>query len=211
MNAAMDALDRAFTDNIDIDVTSGNVTVTTEEYQKNIVFNVIGATTAGRTVTLPTTVKRLFVVVSQVSDATEVIEIINGTASVFIPPRTTKLLWTDGTTNSLVEIMASTDIGVLPDVTASTYSFIAEDVNGYRPFNSGSAQTATIEPDSTTDLRIGSILNMEQKGAGVLTVAAGAGVTLNSSGGGLTALNQFSVISAIKTAADTWTVYGALA
>jgi hypothetical protein len=65
------------------------------------------------------------------------------------------------------------------------------------------AATVTVPPDSALALANGTILEIEQKGAGAVTVAAGAGVTLN---GTLSTAAQYQLLRLRKTAANRWLV-----
>lgn len=59
---------------------------------------------------------------------------------------------------------------------------------------------------------IGSLINVTQVGAGIATVAAAAGVSLNGVPGGSVALGgQWSGVALVKRGADAWIIQGALA
>jgi len=75
-------------------------------------------------------------------------------------------------------------------------------------------KTVTIAPDSTlTSAAVGSAITFLNTGAGLLTFAAGSGVTIASAGAAPTAptlaVNKSCV--AIRTAANTWYIIGAIA
>jgi hypothetical protein len=77
-----------------------------------------------------------------------------------------------------------------------------------------STKTVTIAPDSTlTSAAVGSAITFLNTGAGNLTFAAGSGVTITSGGATSTApvLGQYKSCVAIRTAANAWTVVGAIA
>lgn len=84
------------------------------------------------------------------------------------------------------------------------------DAGRYIRFSNGSAVTFTIPPNSDVAFPIGTVIEFEQAGAGAVTVAAGAGVTLNSRGADLTLAGQYAVGGVKKVATDTWTVWGDL-
>lgn len=75
--------------------------------------------------------------------------------------------------------------------------------------NSASAVAVTIPPDSTVNYPVGTTLDIIQTGAGQVTIAAGAGVTINATPG-LKLRTQWSSVTLLKRAADTWLVYGDL-
>jgi uncharacterized MnhB-related membrane protein len=75
-------------------------------------------------------------------------------------------------------------------------------------------KTVTIAPDSTlTEAAIGTAITFLNSGAGLLTFAAGSGVTITSAGAAPTAptLAQYKSAVAIRTAANAWTIVGAVA
>lgn len=88
------------------------------------------------------------------------------------------------------------------EVTAASYTFVADDSGKVTYFNSASAQTATIPPNSSVAYPVGTELPIVQWGAGVVTVAPGSGVTLEPSGD--LALTQHTMRVAHKKATDTW-------
>jgi uncharacterized MnhB-related membrane protein len=76
-----------------------------------------------------------------------------------------------------------------------------------------STKTVTIAPDSTlTAAAVGSAITFLNTGAGDLTFAAGSGVTITSVGATPAApkLNQYKSCVAIRTAANAWTIVGAI-
>jgi uncharacterized MnhB-related membrane protein len=77
-----------------------------------------------------------------------------------------------------------------------------------------STKTVTIAPDSTlTSAAVGSAITFLNTGAGLLTFAAGSGVTIASAGAAPTAptLAQYKSCVAVRTAANTWVITGAIA
>jgi hypothetical protein len=85
---------------------------------------------------------------------------------------------------------------------------IGDEQGAYLNFTSASAVTLTVAPDSTTNFQIGSVITFEQNGAGKVTVAAGAGVTINGVGTGTTA--QYAIGVLVKKAPNTWTLGGSV-
>jgi len=75
--------------------------------------------------------------------------------------------------------------------------------------DSTSATTITIPPDSSLNLPVGSSLDIIQINTGEVTIAAGAGVTVNSTPG-LKLRTRWSSCTLLKRAANTWIVYGDL-
>lgn len=100
-----------------------------------------------------------------------------------------------------------------PPVTSqagTAYTAVLADANGYIRFTSAAAATFTIPPNSAAAFPIGTVIEIEQAGAGALSVAAGAGVTINSRAGDQTLAGQYAVAAVKKVAADSWTLTGDL-
>ena len=76
-----------------------------------------------------------------------------------------------------------------------------------------STKTITIAPDSTLTSAVqGSAITFLNSGAGLLTFAAGSGVTITSAGAVSAAptLAQYKTAVAIRTGANAWTIVGAI-
>jgi len=121
--------------------------------------------------------------------------------------------WTTSPTVSGV-LTASTGI-VAPLVfnaqTGTTYTFVLADAGKMVTSANGSAQTVTVPPNSSVAFAIGTQIVLQGILAGVVTVAAGAGVTVNSKGAALAIDGQWAAVTLIKTATDVWSLIGALA
>ena len=75
--------------------------------------------------------------------------------------------------------------------------------------SSATGVTLTIPPASAVDYPIGTSIDILQTGAGQVTVAAGAGVTVNATPG-LKLRTTWSSATLFKRAANTWVVFGDL-
>jgi hypothetical protein len=69
--------------------------------------------------------------------------------------------------------------------------------------------TLTVPPESAVNFPIGTSIDVLQTGTGQVTIAAGAGVTVNATPG-LKLRTQWSGVTLFKRASDTWVVYGDL-
>lgn len=94
---------------------------------------------------------------------------------------------------------------------AAAYTLQSTDVSQYLRLNNAGAVALTVPPNSAVPIAIGDEIPFEQAGAGIVTVAAGAGVTVNSRGGIMTTAGQFAVAMLKKVGPDTWTLTGDLA
>ena len=93
--------------------------------------------------------------------------------------------------------------------TGTTYTLVLTDNGRLVTLNNAAAITVTVPLNSSVAFATGAIINLQQIGAGQVTVVGDSGVTINGTGTALRA--QWSAASLIKTATDTWTVIGDLA
>jgi hypothetical protein len=97
-------------------------------------------------------------------------------------------------------------------LTATNQTLEAVDLGSIIETTGSSAVTVTIPGESAVPFEIGALINITQVGAGVATVAAAAGVSLNGIVGGSVALDgQWSGAALVKRGADAWIIQGALA
>jgi len=106
---------------------------------------------------------------------------------------------------------SSASILAIVSQTGTTYTLQAGEVNDLVTLNNASPITLTIPPSvfSANDT-----INIAQTGAGQVTFAQGAGVTINSTGATATAPKlraQYSTASVVCTAANTFLVVGDIA
>jgi hypothetical protein len=94
--------------------------------------------------------------------------------------------------------------------TGTTYTLVASDVAKWVTASNASAITVTVPPSVFS---AGNIINLQQIGAGQVTFAQGAGVTITSTGATASAPKlraQYSACSIICTASNTFTIVGDL-
>jgi hypothetical protein len=97
-------------------------------------------------------------------------------------------------------------------LTATSHTLEAGDLGSILETTGASAVTVTIPDETTMPFEIGTLINVTQVGAGVATIAAAAGVSLNGTLGGSVALSgQWSGVALTKRGADAWVIQGALA
>lgn len=92
--------------------------------------------------------------------------------------------------------------------TGTTYTFTLADAGTVVEGSNAAAQTFTVPPNSTAGFSIGSDIEIVQMGAGQITIAAGAGVTIRSRGAALKSAGQYAVLSLRKRATDEWVLTG---
>ena len=93
--------------------------------------------------------------------------------------------------------------------TGTTYTAVAGDVGKLITASNAAAIALTIPPSV---FAVGDQINIMQGtgGSGVVTITAGAGVTLNSNGAKLKTNGQFAVATVLCTASNTFVVLGNL-
>ena len=93
--------------------------------------------------------------------------------------------------------------------TGTTYTFVLADQSKLVTFDNNNAITATVPPNSSVAYPVGAKIDLLWKGSGQPTIAAGVGVTVNTSQS-LKLRAQWSAASLIKLATDTWVLTGDL-
>jgi len=94
--------------------------------------------------------------------------------------------------------------------TGTAYTTVLSDASKLVTLSNAGAVTVTIPPNSSVAYPVGTKIDLAQLGAGQVTVAAGSGVTVNSTPT-LKLRAQYSAATCIKTATDTWLLVGDLA
>jgi len=91
----------------------------------------------------------------------------------------------------------------------AAYTPVLTDRDKMIEVNSSSAVTVTIPANSSVAYPVGTSFDILQTGTGQITIAAGAGVTVNATPG-LKLRTQWSSATLFKRATDTWVVFGDL-
>jgi uncharacterized MnhB-related membrane protein len=123
-------------------------------------------------------------------------------------PTVTGTVFTADMFNGLVAFTVTTEAG-------ATYTVDNDDLYQVliQTSNAGT-KTVTIAPDSTlTAALVGSAITVVNTGAGLLSFAAGAGVTITSAGAVSAAptLATHKVAQCVRVAANTWRIFGGIA
>jgi DNA-binding IclR family transcriptional regulator len=92
--------------------------------------------------------------------------------------------------------------------TGTTYTLAASDSQKLVSLDNASAVTVTVPPESSVNFAIGTQILLYQKGAGQVTVAAGSGVTVNSSDVATKTRLQYSVAGLMKVGSNSWLLFG---
>ena len=135
------------------------------------------------------------------------IEVLRGSSS------TVTLRWNE--TNDLWEITEdgtnydSISKVVIFNNQAASYTLVRSDKNKLIEVDNASATTITIPADDSVAYPVGTEVRVLQTGAGQVTIAGAAGVTVNATPG-LNLRAQWSSANMIKRAANTWVALGDL-
>ena len=98
--------------------------------------------------------------------------------------------------------------------TGTTYTLVLTDNGRLVTLSNAAAITLTVPLNSSVAYATGAIINVQQIGAGQVTIQGAAGVTITSTGATATTPKtraQYSAASIIKTNTDSWTVIGDIA
>ena len=99
---------------------------------------------------------------------------------------------------------------LLKNEIGTSYTFIITDVRKHVTFNNGAAITVTVPPNVDVAFGLGARIDISQLGAGQVTLAQGAGVTIQNASS-LALSGQYSGGSIIQITADEWLLVGDLA
>ena len=103
---------------------------------------------------------------------------------------------------------ATTQALTLNAQTGTTYTLVLADAGKFVTQSNASGITTTVPPNSSVAFPIGTQVNLLQLGAGQVTVAAGAGVTVRSQGSKLKLSGQYATATCVKIATDEWVLLG---
>lgn len=95
--------------------------------------------------------------------------------------------------------------------TGTTYTLVLSDLGKLVELNNAASITLTIPTNASVAFAIGDRIDILQTGAGQVTIAGAAGVTVNSESSKLKLAGQWAAATLIKRAADTWVAVGNLA
>jgi len=93
-------------------------------------------------------------------------------------------------------------------VVTTTDTLVLADAGGFVEYNNASTITVTVPPNSSVAFQLKTRIDLIQQGAGQVSVAAGAGVTIRSSGSKLKLTGQYSGATLLKRATDEWYLIG---
>ena len=140
---------------------------------------------------------------------------IAGTNTLTLPATTSDTLVGKATTDTLTNKTLTSPTINTPKITidfnaqtGTSYSLVASDQDKLVTLSNAAAITLTVPPSVFS---AGQLVNIQQIGAGQVTLAAGVGVTITSTGATSAAPKlraQFSAATVVCTASNTFTVVG---
>ncbi len=92
--------------------------------------------------------------------------------------------------------------------TGTTYTLVLTDNGRLVTLSNAAAITLTVPLNSSVAFATGAVINLQQIGAGQVTVAGASGVTVTGTGTKLR--TQYSAAALVKTGTDSWTLIGDL-
>jgi hypothetical protein len=102
-------------------------------------------------------------------------------------------------------------LGAPPNEQDTNYTFVITDAGGMVRGNSAGAFTYTIPPNSSVAFPVVTAIVIRNVGAGTLSIAEGAGVTLTGAGAataGTFAMAQWGLATLIQETANNWVIAG---
>ena len=92
----------------------------------------------------------------------------------------------------------------------TTYTLVLTDQGGLVTCDNASAVTVTVPPNSSVAYATGTLIGIAQIGAGQVTIAAGAGVTINSVSSQLKISARYAGAQLFKLSTNSWLLIGNL-
>lgn len=92
--------------------------------------------------------------------------------------------------------------------TGTTYTLVIGDQGNNVTMSNAATNILTVPPNSGVAFPVGTQLTVASYGAGQTSIAAGAGVTINSADGALKLRVQYSAVTILQTAANVWLLMG---
>lgn len=100
-----------------------------------------------------------------------------------------------------------TAIAGVNNQTGTSYVLVLGDAGFLVRMNNAAANTCTIPPNSSVAFPLDTVITIRQIGAGITTIVAGAGVTINSPAT-LAIARQKGTVQLVQVATDTWDLMG---
>jgi outer membrane protein assembly factor BamB len=116
---------------------------------------------------------------------------------------------TDASTGAAIWVRVDEGV-VFNNQVGVTYQFALSDIAKMVTFNNALPVLVTVPDDITVPFPVGTQIDCSQAGVGKVTFVGAVGVTIHSKGGNLSIAAQWVGATLIKTATDTWILFGDL-
>lgn len=113
-------------------------------------------------------------------------------------------------TANVATLLTKTDSLIVYNTQAGSYTLVITDKDKIVEIDAAGANNFTVPLNATVPFAIGTQILGKQRGAGLTTIVATGGVTLNSVGGALKSAGQHAGWTLIKRGNDEWDVFGSL-
>lgn len=97
-----------------------------------------------------------------------------------------------------------------PNAQTNNYTLVLADANTVVEVSNAAAKTVTVPPHSSVAFAVGDVIEVDQMGAGQVTLAAGAGVTIHAQSGAMKLTGQYAACTLRCRATDEWVLVGSL-
>lgn len=176
IDAALEAMDAAITEQEDIDFTGGiDIVLTDVQWLQNFLLNIVNAGTSGLDLTLPT-IKKVMVV--RHKSGANAVNLKRGSTNASLAPGGSFLVITDGTTNGLVAFQItqsspyfSSQVAITADATLTALLHEGKFILG----NKASDFTLTIDKDADSAWNADAEIEGVQYGVGQVLFAVETG------------------------------------
>jgi hypothetical protein len=115
-----------------------------------------------------------------------------------------------GTTDNLVSVGQLQGAPVSINTQTASYTLVLGDAGKIVEMNVASANTLTVPTNASVAFPIGTNITINQNGAGLTTIVAAGGVTIDSFGGALKMEGQYAGASLYKRGTNEWVLTGAI-
>lgn len=130
--------------------------------------------------------------------------------SLVLRPGESNFLQSDGVSGWHIVPFLIPTIIVGNNQTGTSYTLVLSDAGKVVECNNASAIALTIPPVSSVAWPVGTVIEVWQQGAGVVTLTPGSGVTLLSDGSKTKTAGQYATVGLRMRSADTWILSGDL-
>lgn len=183
INDAVDALDRALTDTLALDLSTGALTLTAAQLRSAMALRPAAALSGPSTITLPQ-LRRVFAVLN--TDAVHALTVQRGTASVLLVPGESAILICDGSANGLFRAGSGApvyDFGMVANETPAAGAVMGTVVIPRALVIPASLAGSVAHAETPPDDAFAIVMTRNGTAIGSITLNPDASVGLSSAGG----------------------------